>query len=285
MSGERSAFADLVEIVRRLRAPDGCPWDRAQTHESLRRYALEESREVVVAIEEGRPEALRDELGDLLLQVLLHAVIAEQAGEFDLEAVLRGLADKLVRRHPHVFGTASADDPAAVERRWAEIKAEEAAARGAAGTASAARSDWLAAVPRHLGALAEAQALGQRAAEVGFDWAEPRGAWDKVGEEGAEFAEAWSAYLAAGRPAGGLRRAAENELGDLLLALVSVARLIGLDAEVALVSANAKFRRRFGEVEARVGPGGERLRAAGQAAMEAAWQEVKREEERGKLGG
>jgi len=237
---------------------------------------------VVVAIDGGRPEALRDELGDLLLQVLLHAVIAEEAGEFTLEDVLECLAAKLIRRHPHVFGSAAAGSPEEVERRWAEIKAAEAAAErgGAAGVAAATRSDWLASVPRSLGALAEAQALGARAAEVGFDWPDAQGAWEKVEEESREFASAWRAFSAAGRPAGGTRRAAEDELGDLLLTAVSVARLLGLDAEVALVSANAKFRRRFGEVEVRVGPGPERLRAAGLAAMDAAWQAVKSEETR-----
>lgn len=268
MTVEEEGFGRLAAIVRRLRGPGGCPWDRAQTHESLRPYALEESREVVMAIAGGRPPELCAELGDLLLQVLLHAAIAEEAGSFTLEQVLTGLADKLVRRHPHVFGAATADTPAEVERRWAEIKAAEAAAQTPAAAAAAARTDWLSAVPRGLDPLAEARELGMRAAEVGFDWPDAEGAWDKVQEECAEFREAWQG---AGNHPGAL----EQEFGDLLLALVSVGRLLGLDAELALVCANAKFRRRFGEVEALLGPGPERLRAAGADGLDAAWRQVK----------
>ncbi len=268
MTAEEEAFGQLAAIIRRLRGPGGCPWDRAQTHESLRPYALEESREVVVAIAGGRPAELCAELGDLLLQVLLHAAIAEETGTFTLEQVLTGLAGKLVRRHPHVFGAATADTPAEVERHWAKIKAAEAADQAPAAAAAAARTDWLSAVPRGLDPLAEARALGVRAAEVGFDWSDAEAAWDKVQEECAEFREVWQEPT---DQAGAL----EQEFGDLLLALVSVGRLLGLDAELALVSANAKFRRRFGEVEALVGPGPERLRAAGPDGLDTAWRQVK----------
>jgi len=280
-----AAFGRLLDLVRRLRGPGGCPWDRAQTHESLRRYVLEESREVVVAIEGGRPAALRDELGDLLLQVLLHAAIADEAAEFTMADVLNALEAKLIRRHPHVFGGADAvAEPAEVERRWAEIKAVEAAASGTAEVAAAARADHLAAVQRSQGPLAEAQALGARAGEVGFDWPDAEQAWPKLAEEADEFAAAWRAWTASGDTAGPLRRAAEDELGDLLFATVNVVRLLGLDAEVAMVSANAKFRRRFGQIEARLGPGAPALRAAGAAALESAWQRVKAEEKAGAQG-
>ncbi len=286
MSEDSVNFSRLHDIVHRLRAPDGCPWDRAQTHESLRTYLLEESREAVVAIGEGSPSALRDELGDVLLQVFLHAVIAEEAGEFTLEDVLAGLIAKLLRRHPHVFGPAAAGSPQQVERRWAEIKAVEAAAErlGSAGVAAATRTDWLAAVPRDMEPMAEAQALGARAAEVGFDWPDVEGAWRKVQEECQEFETAWRDLLAAGRPQGLCRRAVEDELGDLLFSVINVVRVLGLDAELALVAANAKFRRRFGKVEARVGSGPDRLRAAGPGSMDTAWQAVKMEEKRLEMG-
>ncbi len=275
------ACRHVAGLVDRLRAPGGCPWDRAQTHESLRPYALEEAREVVTAIEDGDRVALRDELGDLLLQVLLHSAIAAETGHFTLGDVLDGLADKLVRRHPHVFSPIPApipapESPADVERLWTDIKAREAAPSAPRGTAApGVGADWLAAVPRSLGALAEAQALGERASEVGFDWPEAEAAWPKVGEECGEFAEAWTRWRGCDDPDGVLRGTAESELGDVLLAVVQVARLLGLDAELALVSANARFRRRFGAVEARLGPGGARLRAAGLPAMEAAWQHAK----------
>lgn len=275
------ACRHVAGLVDRLRAPGGCPWDRAQTHESLRPYALEEAREVVAAIEDGDRVALRDELGDLLLQVLLHSAIAAEMGHFTLGDVLDGLADKLVRRHPHVFAAPpgaipAPESPADVERLWTDIKARETASSVARGEAAAgASADWLAAVPRSLGALAEAHALGDRACEVGFDWPQAEAAWPKVAEECGEFAEAWTRWRGGDDPAGALRGRAEAELGDVLLAVVNVARLLGLDAEVALMSANARFRRRFGAVEARLGPGGDRLRAAGLPAMEAAWQHAK----------
>jgi MazG family protein len=264
-----SAFEQLVAVVRRLRAPGGCPWDRAQTHDSLCRYVLEEARELVAAVGGGSSADLREELGDLLLQVVLHAVIAEEAGTFGPADVVRDLGAKLVRRHPHVFGGA---DPAAsaeeAERRWAEVKAGEAAA--------GARGRWLATVPRHLTALMEAQALGERAAEVGFDWPDPHGAWAKVGEECAELGRALEAWASAGRPEGDLRAEVEAELGDALFALVNVARLCGLDAETALARANERFRARFAAVEDAFAGSPEAMRAADPQALDRAWQAAKR---------
>lgn len=268
-------LGDLVAIIHRLRAPDGCPWDRAQTHASLAPFALEEAREVMAAIADGRPDQLADELGDLLLQVLLHAEIGAESGAFDLRDVADRLAAKLIRRHPHVFGDQGpARDPQEVERRWAAVKAEEAAREDA-------DAPWLDAVSRTLPALAEAEALGKRAAQVGFDWGDPDAAWPKVAEETGEFQAAWRAWEAAGRAEGPERLHLAAELGDLLFAAVNVARLLGIDAESALAGTNERFRRRFARVQALVGPQPERLRAAGLDVMDAAWNRAKAEERGG----
>lgn len=263
-----TTWDELVGLVRRLRAPGGCPWDRAQTHRSLRRYALEEAHEVVSAIDEGEMHALADELGDLLLQVLLHAVIAEQEGAFGPGDVLDALADKLVRRHPHVFGSATAGSAAEVRRSWDELKRAERPAPG---------DGLLHDVPRSLPALAEAQGLGKGAARVGFDWGEAGAAWEKVREETQEFASAWlSGGFGGERQPDGARRAAmEDEFGDLLFALVNVGRLLDVDAEAALVSTNEKFRRRFAAVEAGARDQGRELRTLGLSEMEALWQAAK----------
>ncbi len=270
-------LTELVGIVRRLRAPGGCPWDRAQTHESLTPYALEEAREVAAAIADGDRAGLAGELGDLLLQVLMHAAIAEEEGTFDLQSVVDGLAAKLVRRHPHVFGVeAPAATAAEVERLWAAVKAQEAAEASAPG---AGQGPWLETVSRALPAVAEAQALGRRASEVGFDWAQPEAAWPKVEEECGEFRAAWDEWAAAGSPAQGAPRVAmAAELGDLLFAMANVARLLRIDAESALAGTNERFRRRFGRVQQLVGPDPEALRLAGLAAMDAAWDRAKAEE-------
>ena len=251
-----------------LRGPQGCPWDREQTHASLCPYVLEEAREVVAAVDAGTPAALCDELGDLLLQVLLHACLAEEAGAFRLDDVLAGLEGKLIRRHPHVFAREQAVDARDAQRLWEDAKRAEGQGQDAG---------LLAQVPRAGGALAEAQALGRRAATAGFDWPAPRAAWEKVEEERVEFLDAWAeaAKAAAGGPTdvGG---PVEEELGDLLLALASAARLLGLDAERTLAKANDKFRRRFAVVEAAFGSGGaDAMRRAGPAARDRAWRQAK----------
>lgn len=271
---EQGAFTELVAIVRRLRAPGGCPWDRAQTHRSLRPFVLEEAKEVVDAIGAGNPHALAEELGDLLLQVLLHAAIAEEDGSFTLEDILRGLAAKLIRRHPHVFAAGSDDQeltPGEVEQGWARTKAMEAGLSAAAARAAAERSDWLAAVGRDLPALEEAVRLGRRAADVGFDWPSPEECWDKVEEERAEFLEAWRRRS---------EREMEAEFGDLLFSLVHVARLLGLDAEVALCGSNTKFRRRFGLMEAEVARQGRTLPQCSARELDVMWRLAKAAESR-----
>jgi tetrapyrrole methylase family protein/MazG family protein len=281
-----TAWEDLVGLVRRLRGPGGCPWDREQTHLSLRRYALEEAREVASAIDEGDMHALAEELGDLLLQVLLHAIIAEERGAFGPGDVLDALADKLVRRHPHVFGDATARTAAEVRRSWEDLKRAER--RGP-------QAGLLDEVPRSLPALAEAQEVGKRAARVGFDWGTASAAWEKVREEAEEFAAAWAEPGAGGRPAGaatgagiavdsgsgpgtGRRSPAgsvEDEFGDLLFALANVARLLDLDAEAALASTNEKFRRRFAFIEAGARERGREMRSLSLHEMEDLWQAAK----------
>lgn len=272
--GEVQAFVRLAGIVRRLRAPGGCPWDRAQTHASLRPFALEEAREVVAAIGDGDTAALREELGDLLLQVMLHAVIAEEEGAFSLTDVLAGLADKLVRRHPHVFGQAPpATSVAEVERRWEATKAAEDGVEGVGAPVEMERR--LRRVRRGQPALSEAAELGAVASEVGFDWDGPEAAWPKVAEEEREFESAWRAWELRGRVAGEGARRAEEELGDLLFSAVQVARLLGLDAEVALARANDKFRRRFAAMADELAAEGRRMEGLSLAELDRVWERVK----------
>jgi tetrapyrrole methylase family protein/MazG family protein len=257
-----SEWDELLGLIRRLRAPDGCPWDRAQTHRSLRKYALEEAREVCQAVDSEDMDALAEELGDLLLQVVLHAAIAEEEGAFGPDDVVRRLAAKLVRRHPHVFGDRAAATPDEVAALWATTKAAERAEAGA----GAGPRPFLDEVPRDLPALAEAQELGRRAAQVGFDWGDAAAAWPKVAEESRELEAAMAA---------GDLGAAEDELGDVLFAVVNTARLLGLDAELALYRTNAKFRRRFAAIEDAARNAGRDLNGLGLDAMEAAWQAAK----------
>lgn len=261
-----ATWEELVGLVRRLRGPGGCPWDHDQTHASLRRYALEEAREVAAAIDEGDMHALADELGDLLLQVLLHAVIAEEEGVFGPRDVLVALAGKLVRRHPHVFGSATASTPADVSRGWEERKRAERQRAVRPEQAGGLLAD----VGRSLPALAEAEGLGARAAEVGFDWGSASAAWEKVREECEEFRAAWAEAVPGARSG-----AVEEELGDLLFSLVNVARLLDVDAEGALSATNDKFRRRFAAVEAGARESGRDLASLGLDEMEGFWQGAK----------
>ncbi|MBV1705420.1 MAG: nucleoside triphosphate pyrophosphohydrolase [Hyphomicrobiales bacterium] len=258
---ERPSIDRLVAIMAALRAPvGGCPWDLAQDHRSLAPYAIEEAAEVADAIERGEFDDLRDELGDLLLQVVFHAQLAREAGRFDFDAVGRAICDKLVRRHPHVFADADATDAADVKRRWDDIKAAEKAARD-----PSAPAGLLDGVPAGLPALMRAEALQKRAGKVGFDWKNARLAFAKVREEADEVDVA----LDAGGPA------LAEEIGDLLFTVVNVARLAGVEPEGALRAANVKFARRFGAVEAGLAARG---RAPGEASldeMEALWTAAK----------
>lgn len=253
----------LAEIMRRLRDPDaGCPWDVEQTHASIAPYAVEEAYEVVDAIERADWDELRLELGDLLLQVVYHARMAEEAGRFDLAAVVDGISRKMIERHPHVFGAPGGTRTAEGQTvGWEAAKAAERARRGETGT--------LDGVPLSLPALTRAAKLQRRAARVGFDWREPAGAAEKVAEEARELAEA------------GTPEEVADELGDLLFTVVNLARLRGVDPEAALRGTNAKFQRRFEAIEAALAEGGRRPEDATLKEMDALWGRAKARERGG----
>lgn len=246
----------LLEAMRRLRDPAaGCPWDLAQDSRSLARYTLEEACEVVAAIESGDDAALREELGDLLFQVVFHAQLASERGLYDFDSVALAIAEKLARRHPHVFGGDNRRDA----RHWEQFKAEERAARGAVGL--------LDDIPRTLPALARAAKLGKRAARVGFDWPDAEGARAKVLEELAEVDAARR-----GEGASSL----EDEIGDLLLAASSFARHLGVDPETALRRANRRFEARFAALESLARQRGLDPATLDAAALDALWNDVKK---------
>ena len=237
-----AALADLQAVVARLRDPlGGCPWDLEQTHASLVPYVLEEAHEVADAIRHGDDDHLAEELGDLLLQVVLHAQIASEEGRFDLAQVARGISDKLVRRHPHVFGDAEAADSAAVKQTWEAIKATEKASPASASPLS----DRLAGKVRGQPALAGAMTISRKAAAAGFEWEAVDGVWAKVHEELKELQEAVAEAMVSGD-----RTHAQEELGDVLFTLVNVARWCGIDPEAGLAGTNRRFLARFSRVEA-----------------------------------
>ena len=237
-----AALADLQAVVARLRDPQGgCPWDLEQTHASLVPYVLEEAHEVADAIRHGDDGHLAEELGDLLLQVVLHAQIASEEGRFDLAQVARGISDKLVRRHPHVFGDAEAADSAAVKQTWEAIKATEKASPASASPLS----DRLAGKVRGQPALAGAMTISRKAAAAGFEWEAVDGVWAKVHEELKELQEAVAEAMVSGD-----RTHAQEELGDVLFTLVNVARWCGIDPEAGLAGTNRRFLARFSRVEA-----------------------------------
>jgi tetrapyrrole methylase family protein/MazG family protein len=250
---ELRTFDGLREIIARLRGPDGCPWDRAQTHTSLKSYLLEEAYEALAALDENDTEKLCDELGDLLLEVLLHVQLAEEVREFTLEDVVYRIASKLIRRHPHVFGEEQADTPEQVMSRWAALKQEE---RGD-------ESSALEGMPLAMPALACAQRLQERAARVGFQWPDIRRAKGKLEEEIGELAAAGDADHK------------REELGDVLFMIVSLARYLDLDAEEALRLANRKFVRRFSSMEAIARERGLPLADLPLTKLEALWEEAK----------
>jgi tetrapyrrole methylase family protein/MazG family protein len=250
--GER--LLDLVRVQARLRAEDGCPWDREQTHRTLARHLLEETHEVLTAIDAGDDDALRDELGDLLLQVTFHAQIAAEAGRWDVDDVAAGLVDKLVHRHPHVFGEVEVAGAEEVLVNWERLKAEEAGGRKSVGDD----------IPASLPALARAAKVQRRAAGWGFVWPTVADAMAKVREEVGELEEA------AGDP-----HRAEDELGDVLLAVVAVARLLDLDAESALRRATSRFADRFEATAALAAARGLDLASLDPAAMAALYEEAK----------
>ncbi len=258
-------FDRLVRTMWRLRQPDGCPWDREQTHRSITKHMVEEAYEAVEAIEADDAVHLVEELGDVLEQVVLHAQIAADEGAFTIDDVVSGLNEKLVRRHPHVFGEhVAAGDGGEVQDIWDEVKAAE---RAASGEKDEKPQGLLDSVPRSLPALMQCQKISKRAAKAGFEWPDVAGVWGKVAEERAEFERE-----APGSP----ERAAE--FGDLLFALVNVARWEGIDAEEALAHANRKFRARWARMEALACEHGADLESLGTDALNELWDRAKAEE-------
>lgn len=269
-----SGLARLLAVMVKLRSPDGCPWDREQTHASLKRYLLEETYELLDAIDSDDDEAFIEELGDVLLQVVFHATIAAETGRFTMHDVIDRLTEKLIRRHPHVFGGARADDAGAVTRLWAEIKRQETSP-GSSDTPGGA--SMLDDVPRSLPALMEAEKLQKLVARVGFEWDDVEGAWEKLYEE---LDELQSAAKAAGADQSRQEKL-EEEFGDVLFAFVNVARYVHVDPEQSLRAANAKFRRRFRHIERQAAELGRDLAGMSLAEMDALWEEAKRLEAEG----
>lgn len=260
MKSEQTQFEELIAIMKRLRAPGGCPWDAEQTHESLTRYLLEETYEVIEAIEAKDPGHLQEELGDLLLQPVFHAAIAEEAGTFTIDDVIRTLCDKLIRRHPHVFGDLQIADSAAQIENWEKIKKVEKGAE---------RLSALSGVPPHLPALLKAQKITEKAARVGFDWEHVDQVMAKVMEELHEFEEAMAA---------GDNEQMESELGDLLFAIVNLGRFLSINPEEALRKTIARFQLRFQHVEDSLHNQGRQMNDTPLAEMDLLWEEAKRQE-------
>jgi tetrapyrrole methylase family protein/MazG family protein len=252
---------DLVEIMARLRR--SCPWDREQTHASLVRYLIEEAYEVVDAIEHGNDVELCEELGDLLFQIVFHAQLATERGKFSVADVIDGLSDKMIRRHPHVFGDVAVADVAGVWANWEALKAQEVTGQS--------RASKLDGIPAHMAALQRGQKMQEKAARVGFDWTDPRDITEKLSEELRELAEARI-------KAGDLKAEdphVREELGDVLFTVVNLARRLGVDAEGAMRDANAKFERRFRYMEAYAVAGGRQLVDMTLDELEDLWQQAK----------
>ncbi|MGK7344253.1 MAG: nucleoside triphosphate pyrophosphohydrolase [Candidatus Nitrospinota bacterium M3_3B_026] len=252
------SFDRLVQIMARLRGEGGCPWDREQTHETLKPYLVEETYEVLDAIDSGDPETMKGELGDLLLQVVFHARMAEEDGGFDIDGVCNAISEKLIRRHPHVFAESDADTPQKVLDQWEKIKLTE--------KAHESRKSVLDGVPRSMPALLRAMRLQLKAGSAGFDWDSAEGAFQKVEEELSEFSTAF---------AEGKAKEMEEELGDLLFALVNMARFIEVNPEEALSKTIAKFTERFRHIERRIEESGRAINDVTLAEMDRMWEEAK----------
>lgn len=260
-----ASLARLLKILKILRGPDGCPWDREQTHESLRPYLLEECHEVIEAVDAGDMDALREELGDLGMHVAFQAELAEERGDFRLSDSLDHVCAKLLHRHPHVFGEAEAADAAEVERLWERIKAKET-------KGGERRESILDGLPVTLPGLLRAQRIQEKVAGVGFEWAGVEGALEKLREEFGEFEEALRS---------GTAREREEEFGDFLFSAVNAARYLGVSPEDGLRRTNEKFIRRFRAVEKRMREAGEDVAESDLERMDAHWEAVKREERAG----
>jgi len=300
-TGER--FERAIAIMERLRAPGGCPWDREQTFDSIKPYTLEETYEVLEAIDKRDWDELTGELGDLLLQVLFYSEMAKEQGTFSIDDVLDRLSGKLVDRHPHVFGDVKADTSAEVKRNWEALKVEERKKRqnretatvGAATPTDIGDRSVLAGISLKMPSLLEDSKISSRAAQVGFDWPNVEGLFDKLHEEAYELKEELKEFPAPGpRPQGRgvagsgrpvipeeLQTRLEQEVGDLFFVVVNIARYLSVDPESALRKTNRKFRRRFQWMEERLREAGKSPEQAGMDELETLWQQVKREEKSG----
>lgn len=259
MDANRYSFEDLIGIMARLRAPDGCPWDREQTHQSIKEYFLEEVYEFLEAVEEGSVPHMREELGDLLLQVVFHAQMASESDHYDIHDVIHELSDKLVRRHPHVFGEVAVADSGEVVVNWEAIKNAE--------KGKESRKSRLDGIPVNYPALMKAKKLQVRAAKDGFDWPDAAPIWEKLKEEIGEIKEA----LTKNDP-----DHLEDEVGDLFFVAVNLARKLGVDPEIALQRANRKFETRYRGMEALVEGRGQKMSDLDLAAQDKLWDEVKK---------
>jgi len=276
-------FARLVALEQRLCGPDGCPWDREQTHASLRKYLIEETYEVLDAMESGDMVEFSSELGDLLLQIVFHSVLAEKARAFSISDVIEAIYTKMVRRHPHVFGDVKADTPTQVLKNWEQIKAEERSRKGAAPQKDNPPESILDGVSRSFPAVLEAYQLTRRASRIGFDWPNLQGVLEKLDEEKRELAELTpepkaepraETHAGSKRSVGEMMRK-EEEAGDLLFAAINVCRFIGVDPEIALKKANHKFRKRFQWMEGAAARNGNPLAAVSREHMEELWNNAK----------
>ncbi|MFZ0213112.1 MAG: nucleoside triphosphate pyrophosphohydrolase [Candidatus Acidiferrales bacterium] len=271
-------FEGLVALQRRLRAPNGCPWDREQTHQSLKPFLIEEAYEVLDAMETGKSDKFAEELGDLLLQIVFHAELAKQEGLFGIGDVIRAVHTKMVRRHPHVFGKAKAGTSAQVLKKWEQIKAEERATESVDGKSHGRHDSVLSGIARGLPALLEGYQLTRRASNIGFDWPNIEGVLEKLNEETFELREALdenNEKLGSGKVQVKVQDKIEEEMGDLLFAAVNVARFAGVDPEVALKRANRKFLRRFQWMEQRAEEKKGRLADVPRGDMEELWNQSK----------
>lgn len=245
------SFDTLVDIIAKLRSPDGCPWDREQTHLSIKGNMLEEAYEVLEAIDEGNMAKLCEELGDLLMQIVLHAQMASEDGDFEIGDVIQGITNKLIHRHPHVFGDAKVKDAQEVIANWEALKREEG------------KGSLLTGIPKEMPALAYSQTIQRRVARVGFDWEEVKGVIEKLSEEVAELQEATE------------HQQRVREFGDLLFTLANIARRLDIDLEAALRGANERFYRRFSYMEEVCQKRGIQLADLSLAEMDALWEEAK----------
>jgi len=277
-------FERLVAVQARLRARDGCPWDREQTHESLRTYLIEEAYEVLEALESGNDAKFAEEMGDLLLQIIFHSQIAQEEGRFTVSDVIQEIHDKMIRRHPHVFGETRAKDSAEVLRNWEQIKAEERRSLaekniGRPRNGAGKETSLLDGVSRGLPATLEGFQLTRKAARIGFDWRDAGGIFEKMREETTELQSALNAKE---------QRKVEEELGDLFFAAVNLSRFLKVDPEIALKKANAKFSRRFRAMEKLARERGKEFKNLPREEMESLWDASKKAEsemDRAKLRG